>query len=239
MKADLHIHTVLSPCGDIEMTPANIVRRALEMGLGIIGITDHNSTLHTKEVRRIGEREGIFVMCGAEITTKEEVHVLAFVDGDEAIDKLQMFISENIAKIANDPDFFGYQLVVNENEEVVYEEDNLLISAINKSIDEVGEFVHSLGGIFIPAHIDKSQNSLLSQLGFIPPHLMVDALEVSPICNFGDFMTKNSYLSKYKFIRSSDAHYLPDVGRVFTELDIEKPSFDLVREAIKILVIDE
>ena len=233
MRADLHIHTVLSPCGDIEMTPVNIVRKAVGMRLGIIGITDHNSTLHAKEARKIGERNGLFVMCGAEITTKEEVHVLAFVDGDEAIEKLQLFLSDNIAKIPNDPDFFGYQLVVNENEEVLYEEENLLIGAINKTIEETEEFVHSLGGIFIPAHIDKSQNSLLSQLGYMPPHLKADALELSSICNFSDFMAKNSYLSKYNFIRSSDAHYLPDVGRVFTDFDISEPSFESIREAIR------
>ena len=233
MKADLHIHTLLSPCGDIEMTPVNIVNRAVEAGLGIIGITDHNSTLHTKEVRRIGEREGVFVMCGAEITTKEEVHVLAFVDGDEAINKLQLFLSDNITKIPNDPDFFGYQLIVNEDEEILYEEENLLISAINKTLEEIEAFVRSLGGIVIPAHIDKSQNSLLSQLGYVPPHLEVDALEISSKCDFGNLMSRNSYLSKYNFIRSSDAHYLPDVGRVSIDLDIYEPSFESVREAIR------
>ena len=232
MKADLHIHTVLSPCGDIEMTPLHIVNKALERGIGIIGITDHNSTLHTKDARRIGEREGVYVMCGAEITTKEEVHVLAFVDGDDAIDTLQKFISDNLIKVPNDPDFFGYQLIVNEAEEVLGEEEYLLINAIDKTIEEVELFIRSLGGIFIPAHIDKAQNSLLSQLGFVPPHLNADALELSAKCDFDDFLAQNSYLSGYKFIRSSDAHYLEDVGSVFTDLNIGRSSFDLIREAI-------
>ena len=151
---------------------------------------------------------------------------------DDAIDTLQKFISDHLIKIPNDPDFFGYQLIVNEAEEVLGEEEYLLINAIDKTIEEIELFVRSLGGIFIPAHIDKAQNSLLSQLGFVPPHLNADALELSAKCNFDDFMVQNSYLSDYKFIRSSDAHYLEDVGSVFTDLNIGCPSFDLIREAI-------
>ena len=154
IRADLHVHTVLSPCGDIEMTPSFIIARAKERGISVVGIADHNSTLQCAEIKRIGEREGVFVLTGAEITTKEEVHVLAFVDGDENLSKLQGFLEENLPKIENNVDFFGYQLIVNEEEEVLGEVEYLLISAIDKSINEIEEFVHSLGGIFIPAHID-------------------------------------------------------------------------------------
>ena len=45
-KADMHIHSVLSPCGDIEMSPSAIVAQAKAKGLDIIGLTDHNSTLN-------------------------------------------------------------------------------------------------------------------------------------------------------------------------------------------------
>lgn len=232
MKADLHIHTVLSPCGDIEMTPAAIVRSAKEAGIGIIGITDHNSTRQCAEIRRIAAREGIFVITGAEITTKEEVHVLAFVNGDENTARLQAFLDENLPAIPNKPDFFGYQLVVDEHEEVLYEEPTLLISAITKTIEEIGEFVHSLGGIFIPAHIDKAQNSLLSQLGFMPPHLKVDALELSPRADMQAFLAQNGYLGAYHFTRSSDAHYTEELWRATIDLDIQTPSFAAVKEAL-------
>ena len=236
MKADLHIHTVLSPCGDLEMTPAAIVRSAHAAGVGIVGITDHNSTRQCAECRRIGEREGVFVMCGAEITTKEEAHVLAFVDGDENVAQLQAFLDENLTKIPNRPDFFGYQLVVNEQEEVLYEEETLLISAIGKTVEQVEAFVHGLGGIFIPAHIDKPKDSLTSQLGFVPPHLNADAFELSPRCDREAFLAMHPYLKGKHFTRSSDAHYPEDLWRATIELDIEgEPTFEKVKRALAAL----
>ena len=232
IKADLHIHTVLSPCGDIEMTPAFIIKRAKESGLGIIGITDHNSTKNCLETKRIGEREDVFVMCGAEITTKEEVHVLAFVEDEAKLSILQSYLSEHLPKIPNNVDFFGYHLIVNEQEEVLGEEQFLLINAINQTIEQIEKFVHSLGGIFIPAHIDKRQNSLISQLGFLPPGLDVDALELSKNTNFNDFISNNSYLKKQNFIRSSDAHYQEEFGNVCFELNIDTPSFITIKNAL-------
>ncbi|MDP3436720.1 MAG: PHP-associated domain-containing protein [Bacteroidales bacterium] len=233
MKADLHIHTTLSPCGDIEMTPVAIIAKAKEMGLDLIGITDHNSTLQAREIRRVGLLAGVVVLCGAEITTREEVHVLAFVEGDDSLDKLQEWLTANLIVVPNNPDIFGYQLVVNQNEDVVYQEDNLLIGAIDKSIEEVEEFVHSLGGIFIPAHIDKQQNSVISQLGFLPTHLNVDALELSSNVNIEDFKKRNSYIAKKPFIQSSDAHYVDDIGKVYTELNTDGSTFEQIKSAIK------
>ncbi len=233
VRADLHIHTVLSPCGDIEMTPLNIVAKAKKRGLSVIGITDHNSTRETAEVKRVAEREGLFVLCGAEITTKEEVHVLAYVDGQERLSLLQDFLDTYLIKVKNNEAIFGYQLVVNEKEEVLYQEDNLLIGAIDRSIDEVAAFIKSLDGIFIPAHIDKQQNSLLSQLGFLPFSLNPDALELSAICNTESFFKQNSYLETHPFICSSDAHYLEDIGRASTELNISELSFQSVKSALK------
>ena len=236
MRADLHIHTVLSPCGDLEMTPAAIVCSARAAGVGIVGITDHNSTRQCAECRRIGEREGVFVLCGAEVTTREEAHVLVFVDGDENMAHLQAFLDENLTKIPNKPDFFGYQLVVNEQEEVLYEEDTLLISAIGKTVEQVEAFVHSLGGIFIPAHIDKPKDSLTSQLGFVPPHLNADALELSPRCDLEAFLAQHPYLKGKHFTRSSDAHYPDDLWRATIELDIDgEPTFEKVKQALSAL----
>lgn len=232
MKADLHIHTTLSPCGDIEMTPVAIIAKAKEMGLDIIGITDHNSTLQAREIRRVGALAGVVVLCGAEITTREEVHVLAFVDSDDSLDKLQEWLTNNLIVVPNNPDIFGYQLVVNQNEDVIYQEDNLLIGAIDKSIEEVEEFVHSLGGVFIPAHIDKQQNSVISQLGFLPTHLNVDALELSSRTTIEEFKKRNSYLATNTFIQSSDAHYVDDIGKVYTELNTDGTTFEHIKSAI-------
>ena len=233
IRADLHIHTVLSPCGDIEMTPARIIGRAKELGIGVIGITDHNSTRQCAQVKRIAEREGIFVLSGAEVTTREEAHVLVFAEGEERLAVLQEFLDKNLPQIPNNPDYFGYQLVVDEQEQVLYQEETLLITGIDRSVDEVEAFVREIGGIFIPAHINKPQNSLLSQLGFVPPYLRVDALEISPRCDLKVLMEEHPYLSGYRFIRSSDAHYPEEIGRAATLLDLEKPSFESIKEALR------
>ncbi|OFX77338.1 MAG: histidinol-phosphatase [Bacteroidetes bacterium GWE2_39_28] len=232
MKADLHIHSLLSPCGDIEMTPFNIVTKALGKGLSVIGITDHNSTLQCAEIVRIASREGLFVLCGAEITTKEEVHVLAFVDGESNLTKLQNYLNDHLPRVLNNTDVFGYQLVVNEKEEVLYQEDCLLISALDQTIEEVEQFINTLNGIFIPAHIDKKQNSVMSQLGFMPPGLKPDALELSPGTNAEIFRSKNKYLSGFNLIHSSDAHYLEDIGRVYTDIPVKELSFEGIKIAL-------
>lgn len=233
-RADMHCHTLLSPCGDIEMTPAFIVRTALEKGYDIIGITDHNTTVQGREIRRMVGGGEPYILCGAEITTREEVHCLAFADSDDSLDALQNFLDASLPKIPNDEDVFGYQLAVNGAEEVIYEAPYLLISAIDRSIGEVAAFVGSIGGIFIPAHIDKPQNSIISQLGFVPPDLPFDALEISARCDLDKLLAGASYLRRRNpsFVRSSDAHYPEDFCRVATWLEMPCRSFAEIRKAL-------
>ena len=233
-RADLHTHTFLSPCGDIGMVPSFIVDTALRKGYDIIGITDHNSTVQAREIRRmVGDGEP-YILCGAEITTREEAHCLAFADSEESLDALQRFMDDNLPPVPNNEEIFGYQLAVNAAEEVIYEAPWLLISALEKSIDEVAAFVSSIGGIFIPAHIDKQQNSVISQLGFIPPDLQYDALEISLGCDLEHFLTVNSWLRKLDtaFVRSSDAHYPEDYCRAVTYFNMPSRSFEEIRKAL-------
>jgi len=233
IKADLHLHSVLSPCGDIEMTPSFIIRRAKEKNLGMIAVTDHNSTRGYEEIARIGRREGVAVMCGAEITTREEVHVVAIVN-DVVREEFQLWLDRYLPKIPNREDIFGYQIVVNESEDVVYQEPYLLLSALDRSIDQAEEYIHSLGGIFIPAHIDKLQNSITSQLGFVPPGIRADALELSYRSDLQLLLKKYPWIENYSFVRSSDAHYPDDFGNIFSVLDIQEPSFEALKEALKL-----
>ena len=211
------------------MTPAFIIKQAKACGLDIVGITDHNSTLQCTEIRQIGEREGVFVLCGAEVTTQEEVHCLAFMEDMENLNLFQQYISRHLPSVKNKTDLFGYQLVVNEQEEILYEAPYLLISALSQSIDQVEQEVHRLGGLFIPAHIDKQKDSLLSQLGFVPPDLQVDALEIS-------YRTSTDKLpvlkKKYNYISSSDAHYPNEFSRRQTIFYMEALTFDEIRKAL-------
>lgn len=40
---DFHVHTLLSPCAEIEMTPHHIVMQAAEYGIQLLAVTDHNA----------------------------------------------------------------------------------------------------------------------------------------------------------------------------------------------------
>jgi 3',5'-nucleoside bisphosphate phosphatase len=170
-RADLHVHTLLSPCGDLEMSPANIVKRAAELDIKILGIADHNSTKQAPLVKKLAEKEGIFTLCGAEVTTKEEVHCLAFFENIDTLSEFQKYLDDHLPNIKNDPKYFGYQVVIDEQEMILEEISKLLISGISQSLDQVEQKVHALKGIFIPAHIDRKKFSLTSQLGFVPPDL--------------------------------------------------------------------
>ncbi|HOO42887.1 MAG TPA: PHP domain-containing protein [Bacteroidales bacterium] len=233
VKADLHIHSFLSPCGDIGMTPLNIVRKAREKELDLIAVTDHNSTLQGPEVFRLGQREGVAVLYGAEVTTREEVHCLAYVGSETQRVQLQTYLERHLPHIPNDPEIFGYQLWVDEHEKVLGEAPFLLISALDQTIDQVEAFVHSIGGLFVPAHIERSRNSLFSQLGFVPPGLSADALEISRRTRPADFLVHHPELKNFKITQSSDAHYLNDLGAVHTLFDMEKPGFEGLKTALK------
>lgn len=231
-RADFHIHTVLSPCGDLDMSPKKIIEKAKAKELDIIGITDHNSTKQCSVMKKTGDKNGIFVLQGVEITTKEEVHCLAFFENNDKLSKFQNYIEQHLPDIKNNVNLFGYQVVVDDNENIVEQIDTLLISAINRSISQIEKEVHSLGGLFIPAHIDKLKNSVISQLGFLPEDLNVDALELSKHTTKKKFLDKNDYLKQYSFIQSSDAHYVDNIGDVSTKLLMNEISFGEIKQAL-------
>ncbi len=231
-KADLHIHTVLSPCGDLEMSPKNIVKQAFERNLNIIGITDHNSTRHCRLISEIAKDKGIFVLCGAEVTSKEEVHCLCFMPDFEKLAVFQEYLEQNLPEIKNDENMFGYQVQVDEDEQIIYEEEKLLISALDQSIGQIEEKVHQLGGIFIPAHINRTANGLISQLGFVPDDLKYDALEISKHISLPKFLLQNPFLKSKTFIQSSDAHFIKNLSEVWTTFSLEDLSFNEILMAL-------
>ena len=236
IRADLHIHTVLSPCGDLEMSPENILYFAQVQGLNMIGITDHNSTRQAPIIRDYGKTKGIFVLTGAEICSKEEVHALTFFETDEQLTIFQHYLDVHLPDIPNDPEKFGFQVVVDPEEQIIYEEPKLLISALNQSLEEIAHKVRQLDGIFIPAHIDKPCFSILSQLGFVPPDLRYDALELSSHTSLSKFLSGHPELKSASFIQSSDAHYPGDIGKIYTQLKIEDFSFKNIRQSIRNLI---
>ena len=231
-KADLHIHTVLSPCGDLEMSPSNIIRAAKSKQLDLIGITDHNTTRQCAVIRELGLHEGIYVLCGAEVTTKEEAHCLAFFDTTESLEAFQEYLDAHLPDVKNNPDLFGYQVAVDAEDNIFFEEDRSLVSAIDQSIEKIEETIHSLNGIFIPAHVNKGKNSVISQLGFIPDDLKFDALELSKHISREEFISQNKYLRNNVFIKSSDAHLPELIGETTTLFVMEALNFEEIKKAL-------
>jgi len=204
---DFHIHSALSPCGDEDMTPNNIVNMAYIKGLDIIAVTDHNSCRNVRAVMEAAKGV-IKVVPGMEVTTSEEVHVLCYFPDVDAAEDMSDFIRANMQGIKNQPEIFGKQLVMDAQDEIVGEEDELLVNAVNLDIYEVSAETKKRGGLFIPAHIDKSSYSITSNLGFLPPDLYVDGLEITArgIEKYGQIY------AEYGIITDSDAHYLENIS---------------------------
>lgn len=231
-RADLHIHTVLSPCGDIYMSPSAIIEQAKKLHLDVIAITDHNSTRQVKVTQELGKENGILVIGGVEITTQEEAHALAYFETEEQLDTFQEYLDQHLPKIPNDEERFGYQLIVDRDEDIIGEEEYLLLSAIDADLDTLYNKVHEIGGLFVPAHVNKPASSLMSQLGFIPPDIKADALEISKHVKKEDFLKKFAYLKKFMFTKSSDAHYLHIIGEVHCILNMYDLTFDEFRRTL-------
>ncbi len=229
--ADLHVHTCLSPCGELEMTPRNIVRTCLEKGLGLIAICDHNSAENVSAVRKAAEESELTVLAGMEITTEEEVHMLALFDDEEKVLNLQECVYNHILPGDNDDQLFGPQIVCNERDEVIRNENKLLIGGTTIPIDHLIDKIHDIGGLSIASHIDRESFSLVGQLGMIPDGIKLDALEISRNKNAEIVRKEVPNADRFPLITSSDAHRLEDIGEVSTTLLLEKPSIEEIRMA--------
>ncbi|MBO5520852.1 MAG: PHP domain-containing protein [Eubacterium sp.] len=209
---DLHIHSCLSPCGDMDMTPNNIAGMAYLKGLQIIALTDHNTCRNAPALIRAAEQYGLIVLPGMELTTMEEVHVVClFAELDHAM-SFDAYVYDRLMKIRNKTDIFGEQVIMNENDEPVGEEEYFLTNATEISFDQVYDAVTAHHGIMIPAHLDKSTTSLLSNLGFIPPDSKFTCAEVKNLDKLHGLLRDHPYLQSCRIISDSDAHYLPDIS---------------------------
>jgi PHP family Zn ribbon phosphoesterase len=229
-RADLHVHTCLSPCTELNMSPKSILASAKKKGIDIIGICDHNSSENSPAVMKRARKMPITVLPGLEVTSREEVHVLALFDAVEAALKLQERVYENLPG-ENDEEAFGRQVVVNEKEEVEGFSSKLLIGATTIPLEEVVLLIHSFGGLAIASHIDREAYSIIGQLGFVPENLALDALEISPRLTFEKAVKLYPY--NYPITCSSDAHYPDDIGKGSTSFLLEEGSLAEIRKALK------
>ena len=227
------MHTVLSPCGDLDMSPLNIIHAARQKGLDLIGIADHNSTRNAMVTKRLGEKHGIHVLTGVEVNTKEEVHCLAFFENGKQLQNFQEFLDEHMPEIENNERLFGPQLIVDQEEIILGSEEKLLISALTAGINQVEEKVHSLDGIFIPAHVTRSMNGLLAQLGSIPAGLNYEAIEIYYIDDVENIKMNYPELSGKNMIKNSDSHSPGDIARAYTKYYMENMGFSEIKQALR------
>ncbi len=210
---DFHIHSALSPCGDKDMTPNNIVNMAALSGLNTIAISDHNSVGNVKAAMEVGKNCGVTVIAGMEVETAEEVHILTLYPSLEAAEYAAKKVYESLPDIKNRPEIFGEQLYMNENDEVIGIEEKLLISPTTLAIEDVFELVKDCGGLFIPAHVDRHSYSVLTNLGFIPDNIPIRHIEISKkVDDVKAYLDSREDLKAYKVFRNSDAHYLQDIS---------------------------
>ena len=229
-NCDFHIHTCLSPCADLDMHPQALVEKALEARLDIVAICDHNSSENVPFVINAARGGNLNVLPGMEITTSEEVHLLAIFDSLYNLAEIQKLVYRHLAG-KNDERRFGVQAIVNENGEVEGINNKLLIGAVDLSLDKLINHIHKLKGLAIAAHIDRESFSVLGQLGFIDEKIKFDALEITPATGIEKARIKYRKLSKYPFITSSDAHFLKDIGTAATKIVLQEASVAELRMA--------
>ena len=224
---DLHIHSALSPCGDMDMTPNNIVNMSIIKGLDIIAVSDHNSIGNAEAVISAAKGKDLLVVPAMEVETSEEVHILCLFPDISSAEKMADAVKKSLSGIKNKSEIFGRQTFMNDMDEITGEEENLLVSATSLSIDDVKRLAESAGGVAVPAHVDRSSYSVLSNLGMLP-EIGFNTIEVSKNNNPENFR----YLNK-KILQNSDAHYLGDISEPENFIELPEKTTEALLKWIK------
>jgi len=232
-SADLHIHTCLSPCASLDLSPREIVERAKSESLDIIAITDHNTAKNVQVVMRLGEKQGLKVIPGMEVQTREEIHLLTLFPDWTATATWDEEVRGHLPQVRNDPQVFGDQPIVDEEGNILQFEERLLLNSIDLSLEEVKRRVEGRGGLIIPSHFDKGAFSLISQLGLIPPDLELEALEMSRGSHVRGLEGMGASPLRIPKIVSSDAHRLEDIGNARTIFLLAEASLEELRLAFR------
>ena len=231
-RCDLHIHSCLSPCADLEMSPRALVRKSIDEGLDIIAVCDHNASENVRYVIKAAEGTNLVVFPGMEVTSSEEFHVLALFESQEALQKLQARVYEQLPG-QNDESIFGCQAIVNEQDEVEGLNERLLIGATGIPLDEIVRMIHELGGLAVASHVDREGFSILGQLGFIPKELPLDAVEVSPRTGLKNARERFPDIAAYPLVEFSDAHRLGEIGQGVTKIYLKRATLSELKMAFE------
>lgn len=229
---DLHIHSCLSPCGDDDMTPANIAGMAALKGLDVVALTDHNTCRNCPAFMAAAQEYGILAVPGMEINTSEEVHAVCLFPALHKAMDFDAYVYGKLVKFPNKVEIFGKQQIYDAQDQVCGTEPNLLINATEISFDGLWELVRSYDGVMFPAHVDKTANSLIANLGFIPPDSRFGTAELKDLKKLHQIKRDNPYLDKCRIISNSDAHYLEHINEPRLTLPVEERSAQAVVNAL-------
>lgn len=227
------MHSVLSPCGGLEMSPRSMMKKVSEMGIDIIAITDHNSMANSCVYQRAAVEFGLNYIYGVEIQTAEEIHVIALFDNWEIAKEFNKELFNSLLPINNDPDYFGDQIVIDDDENIIRSIKKALLNSSIWTFEITLKKIQNSGGFAFPAHVDAHTNSVISQLGFIPPDANITAVGITANCDEKELMQQYPFLQDYALIRNSDAHYLNDIGSGITEFYLKEPSLNEIILACK------
>lgn len=222
---DFHLHSALSPCGDADMTPNNIVGMAKIIGLDAIAVTDHNTVGNVRAAMEVGRELGVTVVPGMEVETAEEIHILTLYPSIEAAEYAAKEVYDHLPMIKNRPDIFGEQCFMDSEDNITGYEEKLLLTATTLSYNSLFDLVGTAGGLFIPAHVDRHSYSMLTNFGFMPDDVDIKYVELSKrVEDVQGYLESRSELKKYKLFRDSDAHYLTDLSERVNLFEIDNVS---------------
>jgi PHP family Zn ribbon phosphoesterase len=210
-RAELHTHTVLSPCASVEMIPPLIIAEAESKDIDILAITDHNSIANIQSVIGAAAGTGVSIIPGIELQTREEIHSLCFFDTIGQIQAFYNRIEPSLPAIKNNAEFFGEQFIVDKTGDFIRREERLLIASATISLSEAFREVERFGGLLIPAHVNRSAYGLFPVLGFVPDDIQIEILEISKHLNPMIAADAFPHLAKFSVIQNGDAHFLNEI----------------------------
>ncbi|MCL2211318.1 MAG: PHP domain-containing protein [Treponema sp.] len=221
MLADLHNHSCLSPCGSLELSPRILVETAASKNIGLLALTDHNSSLNSPAFDYHCKRLGVIPLYGMEVTTQEEIHMVTLFSQLEAAMAFGDYIYSIITPFLNNPEKTGDQVYVDEDDNILGEVEYFLPNAAEISVDVLSAKADEYSGIVIPAHIDRPAFSMTSQLGVLVQGswAAVECVRIPPLSRFGDLNSPLLETYNYPLITGSDAHYPEHIGRRPFKLD--------------------
>jgi len=228
-RAELHVHTLLSPCAAVEMIPPLIVEEALLRGIQLLAITDHNASANAQAVIQAAHGSGLHVLPGMELQTREEVHLLCLFDTLEQLAAWQARVDALLPNLSNNIEYFGEQFVVDAEGEFIRREERLLLNSVDIELENAAAEVTRLGGLAIPAHVNRKANGLIEILGLVPPGF--EALEISRHITPQAARQKYPQIRAYPLLQSGDVHML-DGFLGTTEFELAAPSIAEIRMAI-------